>query len=111
MTVMPTITLFPDSDADYNALLNYFNWFFFVDIFSREERGSSSDSGVDYEKKKRKFGSPKLEMDKKKIIIKLGGGSSTDSSDDVRRTRSMSRSAVDVKQLEDKKKIYQIISI
>ena len=79
------------------------------------------NSGVDYEKKKRKFGSPKLEMDKKKIVIKLGGGgSSTDSSDDVRRTRSMSCSAVDVKQLEDKKRgllevnhhqIYQIILI
>ena len=44
-------------------------------------------------------------MDKKKINIKLGGvGSSTDSSDDVWRTHSMSHSAVDVKQLEDKKK-------
>ena len=70
MTVTPTITLFPDNDADYNALLNYFNWFFLLTFFSREERGSLSNSGVDYEKKKRKFGSPKLEMDKK-MIIKL----------------------------------------
>ena len=33
MTVTPTIMLFPDSDADYNALLNYFNWFFLLTFF------------------------------------------------------------------------------
>ena len=54
---------------------------------------------MELEKKRKKpsLGSPKVEVDKKKIVIKLGLGSSSESADDVRKTCSMSRQVGETK--------------
>ena len=54
---------------------------------------------MELEKKRKKpgLGLPKVEVDKKKIVIKLGHGSSSESADDVRKTHSMSQQARETK--------------